>query len=220
MRKKRTAASRTPRTCLAGTRRFLIGLLERCKKGKLLSSVQVVRIGLMRHFPVMEPLPRGWRTARELHEWCERYDASDPVPRAIDLGTAVWQKCLSSNMRRAYATAQAAYTAEIIQTHLLREAEFAPFRTGRLRLPVRMWHWVLRGAWLTSHPSQRKMRDDFRRRVRTVADMLDAEQHDTLVVSHAGMMLYLRKELVRRGFQGPEFGVAEHARLYVFERGT
>ena len=54
--------------------------------------------------------------------------------------------------------------------------------------------------------------------MQAIADMLDAERSDTLVVSHAGMMMYLRKELMRRGFRGPKFGVAEHARLYVYER--
>jgi hypothetical protein len=28
------------------------------------------------------------------------------------------------------------------------------------------------------------------------------------------MMMYLRKELLRRGFQGPRFGIAQHARVY------
>ena len=51
-----------------------------------------------------------------------------------------------------------------------------------------------------------------------MAEMIDSHQEDLLVVSHAGMMLYLRKELLRRGFCGPKFGMAEHARLYVFER--
>jgi hypothetical protein len=32
------------------------------------------------------------------------------------------------------------------------------------------------------------------------------------------MMMYLRRELIRRGFDGPKFGVADNARLYVFER--
>jgi broad specificity phosphatase PhoE len=123
-------------------------------------------------------------------------------------------------MKRAYMTAQTAYTGAITQTPLLREAEFHPFRTGRLQLPIRVWHWILRAAWLTAHSSQRKARDDFRERVQAVADLLHNEESDTLVVSHAVMMMYLRRELVRRGFRGPEFKIAEHARVYIYERGT
>jgi len=73
-------------------------------------------------------------------------------------------------------------------------------------------------AWLTGHQSQRPARDDLHRRVRAIVDQLEAEPGDTLVVSHAGVMFFLRKELARRGFRGPRFRLAEHARLYVFER--
>lgn len=177
-----------------------------------------VRIGLMRHFPVAHGLPVGWMTAQQLHEWREKYDASDIVPGSIDLAGHTWQQCLSSDLHRAYLTAQAAHAGEITQLRLLREIEFHPFRTGRLRLPIKVWHWMLRLAWLSSHESQRAARDDFRQRVRAVANLLDTAQSDTLVVSHAGMMIYLRKELIRRGFQGPPFRIAENARLYVFER--
>jgi broad specificity phosphatase PhoE len=172
----------------------------------------------MRHFRVEEPFPVGWRTAGELHAWRQRYEDAAVVPAPVDVGTAPWRKCLSSNMRRAYVTAQAAHTGEITQTHLLREGDILPFRTGALPLPIWVWRWMVRLAWLTSHPSQRAARDEFMRRVLAVADLLDAEQDDTLVVSHAGMMMYLRKELVRRGYRGPRFSLADHARLYVFER--
>jgi hypothetical protein len=32
------------------------------------------------------------------------------------------------------------------------------------------------------------------------------------------MMLYLRKELIRRGFAGPRIGIAKHARVYEMTR--
>lgn len=115
-------------------------------------------------------------------------------------------------------TAQAAYAGTILQTPLLREVETLPFATGRLRLPLRVWRWLFRLAWLTGHKSQRPARDDLHRRVGAMADLLEAQPMHTLIVSHAGMMHFLRKELLRRGFQGPNFRVAEHGKLYVFER--
>jgi broad specificity phosphatase PhoE len=154
----------------------------------------------------------------QLHEWRQRYDSSEVTPGTIHTGAINWQKCFCSDLKRAYTTAQAAYTGEITQTPLLREIEVQPFRTGQLSLPIWVWRWMVRMAWLASHESQRTARDDFRQRVQAIANMLDAEPGDTLVVSHAGMMMYLRKELMRRGFRGPKFGVAEHARLYVYER--
>jgi len=177
-----------------------------------------MRIGLVRHFPVTEAWPCGWLTSDDLQQWRARYEASEPVVGTIDIGRIAWQRCFSSDLKRAYVTAKAAYSGAIIQTPLLREAEMLPFATGQMRLPVWAWRWVFRLAWLTSHNSQRPARDDLHRRIREMADLLEAETVDTLVVSHAGIMVFLRKELLRRGFQGPGFNLAEHGRLYLFER--
>jgi broad specificity phosphatase PhoE len=163
-------------------------------------------------------MPRGWMTAADLHAWRQRYDEAEARPTALTLGGAEWPRCYSSDMARAAVTARAIYAGEIVPTPLLREADLAQFHTGRLLLPVAIWRWVLRFAWMTGHRSQRAARDDFKGRVKAVADLAEAGQGDILLVSHAGMMAYLRAELVRRGFRGPEFGIAEHARLYVFER--
>jgi broad specificity phosphatase PhoE len=177
-----------------------------------------MRIGLVRHFPVQEAWPSGWVTSADLQQWRVRYDAAEPIVGPIEARAVAWQRCFSSDLKRAFVTAQAAYAGTITQTPLLREVETLPFATGRLRLPLWGWRWVFRLAWLTGHKSQRPARDDLHRRVGAIADRLEQEPVDTLVVAHAGMMLYLRKELLRRGFQGPDFKLAEHARLYVFER--
>ena len=159
-------------------------------------------------------------TAAQLHSWRQRYDSAAAHVTTSPLDSAGWARCYSSDMKRAYATARAVYSGEIVQTPLLREAEMAEFRTGGLMLPVWSWRWVLRFAWMTGHASQRSARDDFLRRVRAVADLVGSVEGDVLLVSHAGMMAYLRKELLRRGFQGPRFRIAEHARLYVFDRNA
>jgi broad specificity phosphatase PhoE len=59
---------------------------------------------------------------------------------------------------------------------------------------------------------------DFLARMRAVAEELSAPGADTLVVSHAGVMMFLRRELLRRGFTGPAFRLPENGRLYLFER--
>ncbi len=179
---------------------------------------RLMRVGLVRHFPVTEPWPRGWVTSADLQRWRVRYDAADPIIGPIDVSAVKWQRCLSSDLKRAYATAQTAYAGTIAQTPLLREADVPALPTGNLRLPVWGWRLLLRFAWFTGHKSQRAARDTFHARIIAVADLLEQEPVDTLVVSHAGVMFFLRKELLRRGFAGPKFGLAENARLYVFER--
>lgn len=178
----------------------------------------MVHVGLVRHFPVTEPFPTGWPTSAELQAWRERYDLAPAQVGPCDLGAVTWRECLSSDMARTRATAVAVFPGEVAYTPLLREADFAPFPTGGLRLPVLLWRGLLRLAWLTGHASQRACRDDLRRRVGEVADLLCAAERDTLVVSHAGMLAYLSAELRRRGFVGPRLGMARHATAYVYRR--
>jgi len=177
-----------------------------------------MRVGLVRHFPVSEPMPSGWITAAQLHEWKRRYDCAGAHCEAVTLAAANWARCYSSDLKRAYVTAQALYPGEIVQTPLLREPEVAQFETGELLLPIWLWRLMLGLSWMTGHRSQRSSRDDFLRRVHAVAELIESDDTDVLLVSHAGMMAYLRKELLRRGFEGPKFRIADHARLYVFER--
>jgi len=177
-----------------------------------------VRLGLLRHFPVAEKFPTGWKTAADLQAWRERYDLAEVLPGEFDLGGVAWQACLASDAPRAFATARAVFQGEVTPTALLREAGFATFSTGNLRLPVWVWRWTLRISWLTGHRSQRTQRDEFRRRVMSIADRLSVVEQDTLVVSHAGMMAYLSAELRRRGFLGPKLRIAKHATAYLYEK--
>jgi len=177
-----------------------------------------VRIGLLRHFPVEQKFPEGWRTAADLQEWRVRYDLAETSVGEFDLGGVLWQACISSDLPRARITASAVFQGEIGHTALLREPEFAQFKTGNLRLPVWVWKWMLRLSWMTGHRSQRACRDEFRQRVLALAEQLSAAERDTLVVSHAGMMAYLSAELRRRGFIGPKLRIAEHATVYIYEK--
>ncbi|HYF37691.1 MAG TPA: hypothetical protein VD994_20485, partial [Prosthecobacter sp.] len=86
-----------------------------------------MRIGLLRHFQLKTPLPSGWMTVDEIMRWHAEYDAAEVVPCAIDLGGIEWRHCWSSDMPRAWATAQAAFSGEIIAHPQLREAALSPF---------------------------------------------------------------------------------------------
>lgn len=182
------------------------------------SRADLTRIGLVRHLPVRQALPRGWMTAADLGRWRQHYDAAEVLSASVELAGIEWQTCLSSDLPRAHQTAAVAYAGEIECTPLLREPELATFDTGTLRLPVPAWQWLLRLAWLSGHRSQRAARDDFRQRVHTVADRLCGLSGNVLVVSHAGMMAFLSAELRRRGFAGPKLRIAQHAKAYVYER--
>lgn len=179
-----------------------------------------MRIGLLRHFLVEQRFPSGWRTTAELATWRKRYDASPAILGKADLGSFLWSECISSDLERAVGTARTVFGGPIEKTALLREPDFAQFQTGDLRLPVWVWRWILRISWMTGHKSQRLCRDEFLRRVRAAADLLEGKTNDILVVSHAGMMAYLSAELCRRGFAGPRLRIPKHATLYVYEKNS
>ena len=163
-------------------------------------------------------MPTGWKTAAQLHAWRDVYENAEVCRIPADLGGIRWSLCISSDVRRAHVTANAIFSGPVNQTALLREAQFAEFRTGNLRLPVWVWRLVLQFSWMTGHRSQRACRDDFRRRVLELADRLEASTEDTLVVSHAGIMAFLSAELRRRSFTGPKLRWAKHAQVYVYEK--
>lgn len=180
--------------------------------------MDTVRIGLIRHFKVQKDMPHGWMTAGYLVDWLREYNTTDVIVSPVDLGERPWAQCFSSDLKRAHVTAQAIYPGPIVAMPQLREADVLPFNTGNLKLPYWMWRLMLRLAWATSHKSQQATRDDFLQRMLEAAEMLASQEKDTLVVCHAGMMYFLRKELLKRGFTGPKFKMAENARLYVFEK--
>ena len=170
---------------------------------------QSMRIGLIRHFPVEQQFPSGWKTSAELLLWREQYEASPVILGQADLGSFEWTQCISSDIERAVATAKAVFRGPFEQTPLLREPDFAQFGTGDLRLPVWIWRWILLLSWAAGHSSQRACRDEFRRRVAAMADLLEGTTGDVLVVSHGGMMTFLSAELRRRGFSGQQPGIRE-----------
>lgn len=177
-----------------------------------------VHIGLIRHFPVTLGFPSGWKTEEDLQQWMVDYDASPVRCHPTDLGTIPWHRCLSSDMPRAIATAQALHAGPIEPTALLREPSFERFGVGNLRLPVWLWRQFMVLAWATGHRSQRRCRDDFKARVCAMADRIESLETNTLIVSHAGMMTYLSRELHRRRFHGPKLKIPSHARLHVYHR--
>jgi len=177
-----------------------------------------MRIGLIRHFPVEEGFPSGWKTSAELLMWRKQYEASQVILGQADLGSFQATECISSDIERAIATAKAVFAGAVEQTALLREPDFAEFGTGDLRLPVWLWRWILLLCWVTGHRSQRACRNEFRHRVVAMAGLLEGKAGNILVVSHAGMMTYLSAEFRRRGFAGPKLRMPKHATLYIYEK--
>jgi broad specificity phosphatase PhoE len=138
----------------------------------------------------------------------------------VDLAGIPWDRCYSSDLPRAVKTAQAIYPGEITQLQALREVRPYPIFTGRdFRLPLGLWSALMRLAFAVSHGSQMENQAILGERIRLACDeMLSDREENVLVVSHAMVMIQLRRELRSRGFRSPRFGIPAHGVLYVFER--
>lgn len=178
-----------------------------------------MKIGLVRHFEVVGGMPRKWLTNAELHHWRTHYEQADIISKPVDLGGIQWSQCISSTSKRAVLTARHIYPGQLTHLDELREPDINPFTTGRIKLPFPGWQWVTIMAWITSHSSQSAVKRKFLNNIDCVIRAYVANRSDDLlIVSHAGVMMFLRKELLRLGYNGPKFRTADHGRLYIFEK--
>jgi broad specificity phosphatase PhoE len=179
-----------------------------------------MKIGLVRHFKVTRGYPTAkWITPSEFDQWMKEYEESDVEETEVDLGGEDWQKCYVSTVRRAAYTAEKIYQGELIKTEDLREIPVYPFFKRNIKIPMILYPLCIRTAWFFNHKSQLERRTDVEMRVSKIIDrILEENEENALVVSHGALMMFLRKELIRRGFKGPKLGRPENAKLYLFEK--
>lgn len=181
-----------------------------------------MKVGLVRHFPVAMGLPGSkvkLITPKEINQWLDDYDASDIIAGEVDLGSTLWEKCFCSSATRAVKTAEKIYPGQITVMGELREIRLYPFFSRNIKLPFFMWFLLVRLAWLISHKSQLESKDDLDKRINLVLDeVIAGPEENVLIVGHAALMMLMRKELLRRGFSGPDFYQPANAKLYVFEK--
>lgn len=176
-----------------------------------------MKIGLVRHYKVKKGFPeKRWLTYGELAQWFREYDESDIEEEATDLQGIQWGKCYSSDLPRASRTAKAIYEGPIACTDELREIPLPHFKL-QMRLPFLCWAIIVRLSAYLSRDTREKIAEG-EKRIGAILDRVIEEGHDTLIVSHAALMMYMRKELRRRGFVGPSYRTPANGKLYLFER--
>ncbi|SDE29421.1 Histidine phosphatase superfamily (branch 1) [Paenibacillus sp. UNCCL117] len=181
-----------------------------------------MRIGLVRHYKVKHEFPtHGILSPQELKAWFEAYDASDVELETTELRGMVWARCYASSMERAVKSARHLFAGPIEVTERLREVPYPDFgKISQRRLPFLLWAVLVRLCWYAAPRVYPESRADVRRRAASMLDdILAGDEENVLIVSHAALMMELRRELLRRGYSGPRFGTAANGKLYVFEPG-
>lgn len=177
-----------------------------------------MKVGLLRHFKVILGYPNKLVSSEELMRWQKDYDISALEETELDLCGCEWKRCYSSDLARASQTAQKAFDGDIIFLEDLRELTISPLVNSKIKLPLRFHILLIRLAWLFEHKSQKESKKEVIKRINRVLDQALQHDEDVLIVGHGGIMMFMRKELRRRGFTGPKFNRPENAKLYVFEK--
>jgi len=177
-----------------------------------------MKIGLIRHFKVKRGYPNKLVTKDELLKWVEEYDASDVLENDIDLCNVDWKRCYSSDLPRAEVTAKKAFEGNVFFLPELREIKLSPFFQRNIKLPLVLHILIIRIAWLFNHKSQQEKKSDVMKRINETLDKILLNEEDVLIVGHGGIMMFMRKELLKRGFTGEKFKRPENGKIYLFEK--
>ncbi|WP_100405195.1 histidine phosphatase family protein [Bacillus solitudinis] len=177
-----------------------------------------MKIGMIRHFKVTRGYPNKYVNTNELLQWMKEYDESAVEEIDLDMKQIEWKRCYSSDLPRARATAEKAFSGSISYRKELREISLAPFLRLNLRLPLFIHLLFIRIVWLCGHRSQPETKQQVIDRIHTVLDEALQVNEDVLIVGHGGLMIFMRKELLRRGFAGPSFQRASNGKLYVYDK--
>jgi broad specificity phosphatase PhoE len=177
-----------------------------------------MRIGLARHYQITHR-KREWMNPAGFAEWIKWYDASVAEHTPQHPNPWTWDKCYSSDLRRAAFTAGKLHAGPVEFTPVLREVPFAPFFKRGPHLPLYLWETLSRLGWVLGHASQPESRKQTRIRVADFLEKLcsDCVGQNVLVVSHGFLMKCFETELSRLGYKGRVPYHPLGGRIYVFE---
>jgi broad specificity phosphatase PhoE len=178
-----------------------------------------MKVGLVRHFKAKKPYPQTFLiTQKELFQWFEEYKDSDIEDGEVDLCGIKWKRCFTSDLLRAEKTAKKIYNENFIKMEKLREIQPAPLFRRNVKLPLFLWAALIRVTWIINHKSQIQSKKYVIERIGTVLDeILALDGEDVLVVTHGALMLFIRKELVKRGFKGPKLKTPANGKVYIYD---
>jgi broad specificity phosphatase PhoE len=175
-----------------------------------------MKIGLVRHFKVKHAYPKKFLVGYdELVKWFDNYDLADIEHQDVGPCGVTWEKCYSSSMPRALKTAERIFSGDIIQRDDLVELNLLPLMNTYSRLPLLLWAMLMRSKSRSSN----RVTHEFSAKISAFMDeLLRANDQNVLVASHGFVMMFLQKELLRRGFTGDTFKTPANGRIYVFTK--
>ncbi|MCR8656690.1 histidine phosphatase family protein [Paenibacillus endoradicis] len=176
-----------------------------------------MKVGLVRHFSVVDITKALWMTSSEFNSWVEYYDQCD-IKSDEFIEKIYWDLCYSSDQPRSVKTAELIFKDKIITTNLLREIHIKAILQTKFKLHRSFWLILGRVGWLLNHSTQESKQDTILRAKRVIDEIELNDNSNILVVTHGAFMTVLSKELKRRGYIGDNFLRPLNGKVYLFER--
>jgi broad specificity phosphatase PhoE len=173
-----------------------------------------MRIGLIRHFKVKLEFPKKFLVSYdEVLQLLADYEQADVETKEVEMRGVTWDQCYASSATRALKTATHIYSGSIITRHDLQELNFLPLMNKRYKLPIILWALLIRSKSKSGNSvalaSEEKLSN-------FVDVLMSGGGENVLVATHGLVMMYLRKELIKRGFKGEKFRTPANGKIYIF----
>lgn len=175
-----------------------------------------MKIVLIRHFKVNLSFPKKYLLSKqEVIDWFDKYNTADVESELVNLSNTNWTHCYSSPLKRAKATAEIIYKGEITETDALKELDILHLLPEKVRLPFLVWGLLVQIKFYSGAKEVIQFRhnlDAF------IEKLITTEGGNVLIVSHGFVMLYIQKQLLKKGFRGHKIRFPENGILYGYER--
>ncbi|MFH1511115.1 MAG: histidine phosphatase family protein [Candidatus Woesearchaeota archaeon] len=177
-----------------------------------------VTIGVMRHWQVDYTFPK-YIDSDGLVKTLQCYNAARLTPCSSRFCSKHWDVCYTSDSYRALATTAKTYNGATVKTRLLREIPVRPFFFRGIKLPITLWRFLFRMAWLLNYKTpETKSQTQKRARMFLRKYCLANDSANILVITHGFYMLTLQRELIREGFAGKISKNPICGQIYVYKK--
>ena len=175
-----------------------------------------MKIALVRHFKVKKKFPKKFLVNySELTKWFEEYNLAEIEYNPSNLNDNQWNVCYSSPAKRAIETTLILHDSKPLIVSELKELNVLSLMNRKLRLPFIIWGILVRQKSLSNN----EITSLFKKDISSFVDLiLSKNESNVLIVSHGFVMMYLLKELKKRGFVGRNFNTPINGKIYKYEQ--
>jgi broad specificity phosphatase PhoE len=175
-----------------------------------------MKASLTRYFKIKYTYPgKTFIHYEELVKWFAHYESADVEYTAVNLSGIECNVSYSSATPGALKTAEHILKGDILKPDELKELEFLPLVNRKLKLPLVLWAMFIHDRSLSSNA----LTTEFAARISDFVDsILSTNQKNILICNHGFVMMFLQKELIRRGFKSDKFKTPANGKIHIFDK--